>query len=99
MPSEICLQCPTSQEVWKKVAQEFADRWQFPNCIGAVAITPLQGLDHSSLTIKISTARFYLELQTPIMSYCTSVLDEMGVCPMVQFFKAQTSTGDSKVRV
>ncbi|PNF39815.1 hypothetical protein B7P43_G03172, partial [Cryptotermes secundus] len=36
MPSVICLQCPTSQGEWKKVAKEFEDRWQFPNCIGAM---------------------------------------------------------------
>ncbi|PNF43272.1 hypothetical protein B7P43_G14700, partial [Cryptotermes secundus] len=48
VPSVICLQCPTSQEEWKKVSKEFEDRWQFPNCIGAmdgkhVAITPPPG--------------------------------------------------------
>ncbi|PNF19897.1 hypothetical protein B7P43_G12288 [Cryptotermes secundus] len=48
MPSLICLQCPTSQEEWKKVAKEFEDLWQFPSCIGAMdgkhaTITPPPG--------------------------------------------------------
>ena len=27
---------PPSEEKWKEIAQEMDDRWQFPNCIGAL---------------------------------------------------------------
>ena len=30
------IQIPNTKEKWEKVAQEFAEKWQFPNCIGAL---------------------------------------------------------------
>ena len=30
------LKTPTSQEEWEKIAQDFENKWQFPNCIGAM---------------------------------------------------------------
>ena len=32
----MCLQVPSAQEEWKKIAMDFDTRWQFPNCIGAI---------------------------------------------------------------
>ncbi|PNF42933.1 hypothetical protein B7P43_G11835 [Cryptotermes secundus] len=74
MPSAICLQCPTLQEEWKKVAKECEDRWQFPNCIGAmdrkhVAITPPPGAGsfffnykkfHSQVLFGVANANYEL---------------------------------------
>ena len=30
------LQCPNKSEQWKQVADDFFQKWQYPNCIGAV---------------------------------------------------------------
>jgi len=30
------LQAPTSPSEWLKIAQEFSNKWQFSNCIGAI---------------------------------------------------------------
>lgn len=32
----IYLQIPASEEAWKVVAHDFADRWNFPHCLGAM---------------------------------------------------------------
>ena len=29
------LKCPSTEAEWLQVAQDFAEKWQFPNCIGA----------------------------------------------------------------
>lgn len=30
------MQCPSTLEEWKRVAQEFWNKWNFPNCLGAL---------------------------------------------------------------
>lgn len=32
----VLLQCPQSPEEWKQVADGFASRWQYYNCLGAL---------------------------------------------------------------
>ena len=32
----ITFQVPRTQEDWSKVAEAFGERWNFPNCIGAM---------------------------------------------------------------
>ncbi|GFO35362.1 hypothetical protein PoB_006186700 [Plakobranchus ocellatus] len=32
----MCLQLPQTKEEWLKIANTFASRWQFPNCLGAI---------------------------------------------------------------
>ena len=32
----IYLKVPSNKEEWLKIALEFVEKWQFPNCIGAV---------------------------------------------------------------
>ena len=29
------LKCPNTEAEWLQVAQDFAEKWQFPNCMGA----------------------------------------------------------------
>ena len=29
-------QVPSTEEEWRAIAEEFNDRWQYPNCIGAM---------------------------------------------------------------
>lgn len=30
------LQMPGTEEEWRKIAKDFEERWQFPNCLGAI---------------------------------------------------------------
>ncbi len=30
------FQVPATTEEWQEVARQFADKWQYPNCIGAI---------------------------------------------------------------
>ena len=30
------LEAPTTQDMWKKIAAEFYNKWNFPNCIGSI---------------------------------------------------------------
>ena len=30
------IKCPTTEEKWREIADEFYQRWQLPNCIGAI---------------------------------------------------------------
>ena len=30
------MSLPDSKEKWLPVAQEFEEKWQFPNCVGAI---------------------------------------------------------------
>ena len=34
--SPVFLKVPSSQEEWLEISAKFAERWQFPNCIGAL---------------------------------------------------------------
>ena len=34
--SPLYLKVPSSAEEWLEIAEKFSERWQFPNCLGAI---------------------------------------------------------------
>ena len=72
------MSLPDSKEKWLSVAKEFEEKWQFPNCVGAIdgKHVPLINLSimarHTSI-IKAFSVLYCWHWLTPTIRFCMSM--------------------------